>query len=45
VELTITSDFQWDDKIHRIAEVSFRLKKRKILLESFLAFLDFGGRC
>ncbi len=26
VELTITPDFQWDDKIHGMAEVSFQLK-------------------
>ena len=48
VELTITPDFQWDDKIHGMAEVSFRLEKRKILYWRFfvlLAFLDFGGRC
>jgi len=28
VELTITPDFQWDDKIHGMAEVNFHLEKK-----------------
>jgi pre-mRNA-splicing helicase BRR2 len=44
VELTITPDFQWDDQIHGMAEVSLDIKIDCFFFELFclLAFLDFS---
>jgi pre-mRNA-splicing helicase BRR2 len=42
VELTITPDFQWDDKIHGMAEVNFHLEKKInifVFLFSLFGFL------
>ncbi len=38
VELTITPDFQWDDKIHGMAEVNFIFKKKTDLFFIFFFF-------
>ena len=42
VELTITPDFQWNDKIHGMAEVSFNfLGKERIILSFSFSFFGF----
>jgi pre-mRNA-splicing helicase BRR2 len=46
VELTVTPDSQWYDKIHGMAEVSFNLiEVNNRTFFRFLAFLDSCCRC